>query len=272
MRFYTGLILLVCAGWLRAQSADDPEIARAQARIEKLRGMVEAGIAPRAQLEKAESAVADAEDSAYLRRTLYGKDLTEAGADEMIAAARRRLERREKALEDASKLVAAGAASQLSLQPFSQEVDMAQKEFKLAESRAGVTRELAAMARTEEALHAKMQQAPAEAKAIAERFDGDGVFTMGTFARVEQAFEHRFGKQLPVSAMGETAVHRSLGFDHRGRVDVALFPDSPEGAWLRQYLTENRIPFFAFRQAVPGSATGAHIHIGPMSTRLANGG
>ena len=81
-----------------------------------------------------------------------------------------------------------------------------------------------------------------------------------------------FGEALPVSAMGDTAVHRALGFDHRGRVDVALSPDSAEGEWLRLYLTVKRIPFFVFRQAVPGKATGAHIHIGPMSTRLANGG
>jgi hypothetical protein len=89
---------------------------------------------------------------------------------------------------------------------------------------------------------------------------------------VEVAFARHFGKPLPVSAIGETAVHRALGFDHRGRVDVAIYPDLPEGIWLREYLTENRIPYFAFRQAVPGKATGAHIHIGPMSTRLVPGG
>jgi len=42
--------------------------------------------------------------------------------------------------------------------------------------------------------------------------------------------------------------------------------------WLIDYLKENHIPFFAFRQAVKGKATGAHIHIGPMSTKLASGG
>ena len=73
------------------------------------------------------------------------------------------------------------------------------------------------------------------------------------------------------SAVGETAVHRALGFDHRNRVDVALNPDQPEGVWLRRYLESRRIPYFAFWQAVPGKATGAHIHMGPMSTRLAPG-
>jgi hypothetical protein len=55
-------------------------------------------------------------------------------------------------------------------------------------------------------------------------------------------------------------------------VDVALNPDCAEGQWLRTYLTVKRIPFFVFRQAIPGKATGAHIHLGPASTHLATGG
>ena len=67
-------------------------------------------------------------------------------------------------------------------------------------------------------------------------------------------------------------MHRALGFDHTGGVDVAIHPDQPEGVWLPEYLTEKNIPYFAFRQAVPGKATGAHIHLGPMSTRFKLGG
>jgi hypothetical protein len=107
---------------------------------------------------------------------------------------------------------------------------------------------------------------------VVDRYEGDGTFTPVEFTRIESAFATRFGKAIPVSAMGETAVHRALGFDHRGRVDVAIYPDTPEGVWLRQYLAQNHIPYFAFRHAVPGKATGAHIHIGPMSTRLKLGG
>ena len=82
------------------------------------------------------------------------------------------------------------------------------------------------------------------------------------------AFEKKFDKPLPVSARGETAVHRALGFDHTGRIDVALTPDSAEGVWLRKYLESKSIPYYAFRTAIPGKATAAHIHIGPGSTRL----
>ena len=57
--------------------------------------------------------------------------------------------------------------------------------------------------------------------------------------------------------------------EHRGRVDVAVYPETTEGLWLQNYLKSKRIPYFAFRAAVPHQATGAHIHVGPGSTRLA---
>jgi len=152
------------------------------------------------------------------------------------------------------------------------ELDLAEKERSLADERASLVRELAQMAQAEETLALKLTIAPSEARGIAERYDGDGVFNMIMFAGVQEAFELQFHKSLPVSAMGETAVHRSMGFDHTGRVDVAVSPDAPEGEWLRTYLMYKRIPYFAFRQAVPGRATGAHIHIGPISTHLSTGG
>ena len=272
MRWQLGLVLLVCAGAVGGQTNDTQEVARAQAEVQKLRALVEAGAAPRAQLEKAEEAMADAQDEAILRRSLYGQDLTAEQTDDMMAAAMRRSDRRQKAFDAAKRLVEAGAASQVSLGGFLTELDRARKESELAELRASQVREMADMAQVEELLANKLTEEPAEAPRIADRYDGDGIFTPGTLTRVEMAFAAHFGKPLPVSAMGETAVHRALGFDHRGRVDVAVHPDQPEGLWLREFLMENRIPYFAFRQAVPGKATGAHIHIGPMSTRLVPGG
>lgn len=276
MRFHSvmAVCLCVCGGLVRAQTGD-PEVTRAQAGIERLRALVEAGAAPRIELERAEDALADAQDEACLRKTLYqGKDLTEAQAEEMVGAAERRYDRRSQALDRIRKLVSQGVASQVSLGKFQDDLDMAKKECDLAEERARMIQELARMAQAELAI----ATAPAPSgevtvdHGVAERYDGNGIFTPGIFAQVEAAFENRFGKALPVSAMGETALHRALGFDHRGRVDVAINPDQPEGVWLREYLSANHIPYFAFRQAVPGKATGAHIHLGPMSTRLAVGG
>jgi hypothetical protein len=272
MRFLPALALLACAAPLCAQPEDRPEVSRAKAGIEHLRTLVEAGVVPRAQLAQAEAALADAEDEALLRRTVYGAELTEDQAGDMLAAASRRFERRQQALADARKLVDGGVASLLSLSPFLEDLDHARREQDLAETRARLTRDLAQMARAEELIEAQLNHNPQAAQTLADRYDGDGVFTMGTFSRVELDFVRQFGKALPVSAMGDTAVHRSLGFDHRGRVDVALHPDQPEGRWLLEHLVEMRVPYFAFRQAVPGKATGAHIHIGPISTRFKLGG
>jgi hypothetical protein len=272
MRILPGLMCVVCATCVFAQTEDAPEVLRAKAAIERLRPLVDAGVAPRAQLVQAEAAIADAEDAALLRRTVYGKDLSEDQADEMLAATARRLDRRQQALEAGRKLVDSGVASLASLDPLLEELDAARKEQDLAQSRAKFTRDLAHMAHAEELVESALAHNPQAAGRLADRYDGDGIFTMGTFARVELAFENQFGKPLPVSAMGDTALHRSLGFDHRGRVDVALRPDQPEGHWLLLYLVGKHIPYFAFRQAVPGKATGAHIHIGPMSTHLKLGG
>jgi hypothetical protein len=65
-----------------------------------------------------------------------------------------------------------------------------------------------------------------------------------------------------------THTHEVMNFDHTGRVDVALSPDSPEGVWLIEQLTLHDVPFLVFRSAVPGKATGAHIHLGLPSPRL----
>jgi hypothetical protein len=271
MRLFPGLAL-VCATCLFAQPEDPPEVFRAKAGIERLRSLVDAGVVPRAQLTQAEAAIADAEDAALLRRTAYGSELTPDQAGDMLAAAARRVDRRKLALADGRKLVDSGVASQLSLSPLLEEFDRARKEQDLAESRARLTRDLAQMARAEELVESQMDRDPHAAAELADRYDGDGAFTMGAFARVELEFSKHFGKPLPVSAIGETAVHRSLGFDHRGRVDVAIHPDQPEGRWLLEYLVDQHIPYFAFRQAVRGKATGAHIHIGPISTHLKLGG
>jgi hypothetical protein len=265
-------LVFVCVSCLHAQTQESPEVSRAKAGLEKLRALVEAGVVPKAQLERAVSEIADAEDAALLRETLYGTELTDDQAGDMVAAAQRRVDRRRQAYEAGKKLVDNGVASPLSLSSVLENLDFARKELDLAESRARLTQELTQMAQAEELLDSKLDHHPDEVRELADHYEGDGAFNMVTFAHVEMDFEKQFGKPLPISAMGETAVHRSLGFDHRGRVDVAIHPDQPEGHWLLEYLVDHRIPYFAFRHAVPGKATGAHIHVGPMSTRIKLGG
>ena len=268
MRLSQVLILLVAAQCLGAQTVEDPAVVRARVEVERVRALVASGVANPAQLQKAQDALADARDGAILRQDIYQQDLTEAQADELVGAAGRQFDRRKAAFDEAKQMVETGVAPLISLDTYLRDLDFARKECDLAETRARLAREVARQAEAEEAVLAR---GPAAGSPLTERFDGAGAFTPAMFRKTETAFEARFGKSLPVSAMGQTAVHRALGFDHRGRVDVALNPDQPEGVWLRRYLTENGIPFFAFRHAVPGKATGAHIHLGPMSTRLGVG-
>jgi hypothetical protein len=100
------------------------------------------------------------------------------------------------------------------------------------------------------------------------RFDGDRTWTIADAPRIEKFFFQTFGRSLPISAYGQTAIHDHLQFDHSNGLDIAVHPDSQEGISLISYLRQSGIPFIAFRKAVTGSSTGAHIHIGRASPSL----
>jgi hypothetical protein len=100
------------------------------------------------------------------------------------------------------------------------------------------------------------------------RYNGPAQWVLTDAAKVQSFFAFRFNHPLPISAFGQTAVHDHLGFDHHNSIDVAVTPDSAEGQALMGYLRSAGIPFIAFRYAVRGSATGAHIHIGYPSRRI----
>jgi len=100
------------------------------------------------------------------------------------------------------------------------------------------------------------------------RFNGAAGFTLTEVAKIERFFTSAFGRGLPISALGQTPTHDRMRFDHRNAVDVALHPESAEGQSVLNYLRQAGIPFIAFRGAMAGAATGAHIHIGRPSPRL----
>jgi len=97
-----------------------------------------------------------------------------------------------------------------------------------------------------------------------------GVWSLAEAGKIETYFAQRFGRLLPVSARGQTALHSQMKFDHSNAMDVALHPDGPEGRALIEYLRQAGIPFVAFRERASGVSTGAHIHIGRPSLRLAS--
>ena len=248
-------------------------VERATEEVERLKPLVEAGALPKVRLEKAQQELVEAQDDLILQQTLYAKgqvgDLSEEQIAGMTQAAQRKFDRQQLKVDQHKELIEAGVLARITLTPLLEELDMRRREVDLARSHARLASELAVMARAEEALmEDDGNPTPSAIYSVAFRFHGDGTFDPSDFLQVSNAYESRFSRKLPVSAMGMTATHRALGFDHRGRVDVALSPDQEEGRWLRGYLEQHKMPYFAFRAAIPGKATAPHIHLGPPSNRL----
>jgi hypothetical protein len=110
---------------------------------------------------------------------------------------------------------------------------------------------------------------PAEEKtADDDVVEGTGKWKLSNASKVEEFFLAKFKKPLPLSAFGQSDLHTRWGWDHRNGMDVGLHPDSTEGRALIEFLRAESIPFLAFRGAVPGVATGPHIHIGNRSPRI----
>jgi len=99
------------------------------------------------------------------------------------------------------------------------------------------------------------------------RFNGTSGWGLGEAWKVQRFFSDTFHKSLPVAVFGQGAIHDRWRLDHRNAMDISLHPDSAEGQALLNFLQKNGIPFLAFRSAIPGTATGPHIHIGRPSHR-----
>jgi hypothetical protein len=103
------------------------------------------------------------------------------------------------------------------------------------------------------------------------RFNGQTTWSLAVGTpRLQQFFQTRFAQVLPISAYGQTPLHSRMGFDHRHALDIAVHPESPEGRALIEHLRAEGIPFIAAFGAVPGSASGAHVHVGQPSPRIMN--
>lgn len=260
------------------QSIADKKIDLARQDLQRISVLVKEGALPRIRLELAEQDLADAQDDAVLAQTLYGdlpaQNLTEQMADDMVAAAQRRVERQQLKLQQAQKMVDEGIAARASATPFQEELKLRQLNLSLAHSRAKLIGELETLARFEQSMQrieeaTKLESYRDTVGPGMEHFEGSGAFVEAKDLQpIESAFLKKFDRPLPISADGETAIHKSLGLDHRGRVDVAINPQAQEGIWLRRYLKSHGIPFYAFTRAMRGKAIAAHIHIGPGSTRL----
>jgi hypothetical protein len=99
------------------------------------------------------------------------------------------------------------------------------------------------------------------------RFNGGPGWNLGEAWKVQRFFSDTFHKELPIAVFGQGAIHDRWRLDHRNAMDISLHPDSAEGQLLQNFLQRNGIPYLAFRSAIPGTATGPHIHIGRPSHR-----
>lgn len=257
-----------------------------QANVDRIRGEMRvpetqpaAQPAPQAQpvqIATPEEQEADDEDNAILLRTMRTvnvddlaisaaqQDAAEQDVKDMLGAAERMADRIDQRATRVNEMVAQGVVSQDVAAQVREEADRRHNTLELVTERAAMLTEVIEMARAD-------MVGPGGARRLgsgAMRYDGSGRLIRPTeMATLSAAFQKKFSHPLPVSAWGESAAHAMMGFDHRGRIDVAVYPDGPEGRWIRAWLERLRVPYYAFRTALPGRSTGAHIHIGPGSTR-----
>ena len=99
------------------------------------------------------------------------------------------------------------------------------------------------------------------------RYTGAGGGGLSHAGKVQRFFTDTFNKPLPIAVFGQGPIHDRWRLDHRNAMDIQLHPDGAEGRALLDFLQKNGIPYLAFRSAIPGTATGPHIHIGRPSHR-----
>lgn len=247
-------------------------VERAQKEVARIKPLVEDGTLPKSRLEEAEAQLADAQDQAILSETLYGQprvqDMTSEQAAAMVEAAQRRVDRQKKIVEERQKLLDTGILAKSEFAAFEEELESRNRVLELAHNRAKLLEDLRQMADTERQFEQAAHSGAPGINGALIRYDGNGLFSLRDLPTISSEFQKQFHHPLPISALGQTLVHQSMGLDHRNRVDVALNPDQPEGVWLRKLLERLHVPYLAFRNAVAGAATAPHIHIGTESTRL----
>ena len=240
--------------------AQDPPAAGAEQ--ERVKALVEAGVLPRNAIQQARNKAERKRLDQVVRETLMSGVLSEDRLPEMMRAVAALREMAREDLTQARKLAEAGALPLQQLEKVKEAADWAERQFELARQRSKLVREMALMARAEDRFD------ELEEEDLAFSSDVEGTSWEEDVLAIDAAFFSQFGQPLPISARGETDLHRSIGFDHTGRLDVAVHPDDEEGLFLIELLYEWEIPFIAFRSSVPGQSTGPHIHVGPRSDRL----
>ena len=257
-RLAVGLLALVPVA--PAIAAD---VFSAQAELDRVKALIKAGALPQRALQDAERALEQARFEQSLRKTQKATEVTTSDLAELQTALDRL---RTMTRDEANRNRALFEAGVLPLQQYrlsEERAELAEKQYQLAEERAKIVRELTEMAAAEKRLNKLLEED------LAFESEGYSAFWEDDLLALDGAFYEMFGRPLPVSADGATALHRSLGFDHTGRVDIAVHPNEEEGLFVMSVLESWGIPYIAFRAAAPGVSTGPHIHVGTRSDRIA---
>jgi len=117
-------------------------IELARQKVEKVRASVESGVLPLVELVQAERAYANAKDDEYLRKTLYGDNLTPAASQEMMALTARRITEHKEQVETIRKLVEQQKLPANELEAEEDALVRAEKEHDWALTRAGTAKEM----------------------------------------------------------------------------------------------------------------------------------
>jgi poly-gamma-glutamate capsule biosynthesis protein CapA/YwtB (metallophosphatase superfamily) len=183
------------------------------------------------------------------------------------------VKRAEERLEQSKKLLAEGLIARTQVEENEHALALAKQKIadtnrQLANAEAQIAGVLVETAADEEiAKNLRLAKQSLVRTASFTRYTGAGGWNIGEAWKVQRFFSDTFNKQLPIAVFGQGAIHDRWRLDHRNAMDIQLHPDGVEGQALLNFLQKNGIPYLAFRSAIPGTATGPHIHIGRPSHR-----
>ncbi len=255
LRFRLVTVVLAVVSGSLAPAQDDAELQR-------VRDLVRAGALPRNALAEAEDELLERRYRETLHRTLLSETLEPSEIQVMLDSARGLERIIQERFDRVLAQVKAGATPARQLEEARDRLNAAQRQTELARTRADLIRQMRRMAAAE------TYREEMESEEVDFRFQGLDDWEYELLSEIGDMYRDAFGVDPPVSADGDTSLHRSLGLDHTGRIDVAVHPDSDEGMFLTYLLESFGIPYIAFRAAVPGQSTGPHIHVGPPSERI----
>ena len=248
-------LLLLCAGLLIVAAASSIDVF-AQRKTKKKRAP-----APVTELAKLREE--------FVTKTKEAK----ASLARLLPYQEAEVKRAEEKLEQSRKLFAEGLIprtqleqSERALTEAKSEVAKTQRDMANADAQAaGIFAETAA--EKEIAKNLRLARQSLVRTSSFTRYTGAPGWGIGEAWKIQRFFSETFNKQLPIAVFGQGAIHERWRLDHRNAMDISLHPDSAEGQALLNFLQKNGVPYLAFRAAIPGTATGPHIHIGRPSHR-----